>query len=534
MSKLDTDLLKLIDLCDQLKTELNKKKRGLLILNKNFLENSDSGLKAKKVLLGECVKNNVIIFEYNSTWTTRSFLYYLKRTLQNNFIQTESLGFVGWVFHNNGNINCTITSDTNINLFNYTDVTQYQNLIDIFNFIEIFVAKPNSGKKRFDLIACDIAGYTEYQKMKQLLEVATDFDFAASTNSTGNGTGCDWTLESHNISMIDLYFKTETNKILSENNIIINLGWNKFWNSVKKTTTSVTNTVASGVTNAANTVANGTVNAANTVANGTVNAANTVANFTVSTCGKIDNELTKITSNMTDGLNDVGKNAISNITSMAKTIANSGKKFEEVASDITNKYANTLVKDVTKYTDFVTKTLAKDALSELNGFYNDLGSGTLDIIGDSDKFFKSVGSNIRSDFQSIDWNQVANLSQEVAAYIAAMDPTGISGLILAVADLTQDAVAYSSNKSDANLINLIISIINVTIAFAACAASAAGGAKSLIGKVMEKLVLPLLGNASSMAYAIIAYVNNPSTTNRTNLINACNQLGISIAVSVCA
>ena len=63
-----------------------------------------------------------------------------------------------------------------------------------------------------------------------------------------------------------------------------------------------------------------------------------------------------------------------------------------------------------------------------------------------------------------------------------------------------------------------------------CTDPAAGVAKSYARKVIEKVIMPLLGGGMAIGPAIAAYVADPSPVNRQALIDACIQSGIGVAI----
>jgi len=66
-----------------------------------------------------------------------------------------------------------------------------------------------------------------------------------------------------------------------------------------------------------------------------------------------------------------------------------------------------------------------------------------------------------------------------------------------------------------------------------CTDTATVEAKSYARKLIEKVIIPLLGGGMAIGPAIAAYVDIPSPQNRQALIDACIQSGIGVAIPNC-
>ena len=140
-------------------------------------------------------------------------------------------------------------------------------------------------------------------------------------------------------------------------------------------------------------------------------------------------------------------------------------------------------------------------------------------------------------FMNLDYKKIGYYVQEIVNYAACFDPTGLVGLALAIEALVQASEDYESSSKPVDqttLLGLIFSVIGVVMALGnivlTCTDPAAGVAKSQARKIIEKVIMPLLGSGMSIGPAIASYVADPSSINRQALIDACIQSGIGVAI----
>ena len=162
------------------------------------------------------LRNDILLFEYNFDDTYDKTITLLSSFLKNNI---KDLELVGFVFHGQKDNNFKISSDININInpnsYNANDIDPIVKLILIISKY----CKTN----RFDLISCCIMNNPLYNQLRSFIKEKTGMILAASDDLTGNIKNADWILESDNINLLETYFRSDTNNILSNLNIELSL-----------------------------------------------------------------------------------------------------------------------------------------------------------------------------------------------------------------------------------------------------------------------------------------------------------------------
>jgi hypothetical protein len=189
--------------------DLNTKPNGIILVP-SYIENIGCLLN--------CCNDNVLIFKYEMSWTYDEFINNLHNLIKN--IDYNSMSLFGWIFHGlNNEGKLKICTDKTINIFDKTNLIQWQHFIDIIMIIKLYLSKPC----RLDLMGCELGKIKELTDLFDYLETATEIEFALSTDNTGNEYDSDWLLETKNINLLNTYFLPETNQILKQANVIIKL-----------------------------------------------------------------------------------------------------------------------------------------------------------------------------------------------------------------------------------------------------------------------------------------------------------------------
>jgi hypothetical protein len=225
-----------------------------------------------------------------------------------------------------------------------------------------------------------------------------------------------------------------------------------------------------------------------------------------------------------------------------------GNFLKSVGAKI-NSYANkeisVLESNVTKYVSVVeteTKQFTTDLINTVanSDELKKLKSGITLVSKDMTKFATKFGDEFKDAMINTNWEEVGAYIEEVSAYIAAFDPTGLGGLAFAVKDLTESSIAFKADKSNDNLFALVFAVINCVLALIGVLMFVAGGAasiaKKMVFQVLDRLVVPLLSAYGAIVPALITYINDPKggeapQTNQQALIDACIQSGIGIAMA---
>jgi len=225
-----------------------------------------------------------------------------------------------------------------------------------------------------------------------------------------------------------------------------------------------------------------------------------------------------------------------------------GNFLKSVGAKI-NSYANkeisVLESNVAKYASVVENSAQKITTDLVNIVANSdelkkLKSGITLVSKDMTKFASKFGNEFKTAMDNAPWTEISAYLEEVSAYLAAFDPTGLGGLAFAVKDLTESSIAFKADKSNDNLFALVFSVINCVLALIGVLMFVAGGAasiaKKMVFEVLDRLVVPLLSAYGAIVPALITYINDPKggeapQTNQQALIDACIQSGIGIAMA---
>ena len=166
----------------------------------------------------ECIEPNIKIFKYSNKESFQTFKSNLTNELQNirkkqlqnirnkvlelqniknkelqniknkelQNIKNNQLKLVGWIIDNNGN-ELDICSDYKINLSEYTNIEQYQNILNIINLISEYV-----DTNIFDLKCCDYLGTESYNRMIKILKLGTKFTYTYPYDLTVHILNSQW------------------------------------------------------------------------------------------------------------------------------------------------------------------------------------------------------------------------------------------------------------------------------------------------------------------------------------------------------
>jgi hypothetical protein len=229
--------------------------------------------------------------------------------------------------------------------------------------------------------------------------------------------------------------------------------------------------------------------------------------------------------------NDQIGNFLKSVQSKINSYAN--KDISVLESNV-KQYASVVETSTKQFVDNTVYTVANsDELKKLK-------SGIKLVSKDMTKFTNKFGEEIKKAMIDAPWTDITAYLEEVSAYLAAFDPTGLGGLAFAVKDLTEASMAFKKDKSNDNLFDLVFAIINCVLALVGVLMFVAGGtasiAKKMVFELLDRLVVPLLSAYGAIVPALITYINDPKggkapQTNQQALIDACIQSGIGIAMA---
>lgn len=183
--------------------------RGLLIADADIV-NLDK--------FTECVKSDIVLFKYSTSWTTADLMANLRACLAP--ISPGSLELFGWMFHGDMQ-SFALTSDVPMSISDKYNVAQWQPLMRLMQEVDTYM---HPDHKRIDMVSCSLTHNTEFKPMIDLIKAVTNYAVCTSDDDTGNTPGADWELETGRVDLIGSYLKPNTKELIGDVPFVLN-GW---------------------------------------------------------------------------------------------------------------------------------------------------------------------------------------------------------------------------------------------------------------------------------------------------------------------
>lgn len=151
----------------------------------------------------------MVVFTYSHTVSVDTFLSDLNMHAE---VSTGKFDHIGWIFHGFKNKSLVLFSDLELQAKDLLILSnEFELSTDIIRLLSGIKKLALLADPRIDLLACCLAEERDtFDRLSTYVKDATGVDLAASSDLTGNVTGANWILETHQINTTDLYFSDES------------------------------------------------------------------------------------------------------------------------------------------------------------------------------------------------------------------------------------------------------------------------------------------------------------------------------------